>query len=50
MQPESPHSDPQPKDEEAPRFFGSWRWLYMLVLGELALLILLMVLFRRAFE
>ncbi len=50
MKPESPHSDPQSKDEEVPRLFGSWRQLYMLVLGELALLILLMVLFRRAFE
>lgn len=50
MQPKSPHSDPQPKDEEAPRLFGSWRRLYMMVLGELALLILLMYLFRQAFE
>ncbi len=50
MLPESPLSDPQPKDAEAPRLFGSWRRLYALVLAELALLILLMYLFRRAFE
>lgn len=50
MLPESPLSDPQPKDAEVPGLFGSWRRLYALVLAELALLILLMYLFRRAFE
>ena len=41
-------TDPEFK-EGAPPFLGSWRNVYLLVLGELALLILLFKLFMRAF-
>ncbi len=41
-------SERDPK-EGAPPFLGTWRNVYILVLGELALLILLFKLFMRAF-
>lgn len=44
------HSDSMPPVEGAPPILGSWRRLYALVLGELVILILLMFLFRKAFE
>lgn len=40
---------PVPADEERPPL-GSWRRLYALVLGELALLVVLFYLFGRAFS
>ncbi|MFN8010790.1 MAG: hypothetical protein U0P81_05240 [Holophagaceae bacterium] len=41
-------SDPEFK-EGAPPFLGSWRNVYLLVLGELVLLIVLFKLFMKAF-
>jgi hypothetical protein len=64
-QPQIPHSEspnpnfsirnPQsairnPGEEEPPPVFGSWRALYAVVLGELALCIVLFYLFGRAFS
>ncbi len=37
----------QPGDDEPPPFLGSWRNVYLLLLGELALLVLLFALLRR---
>jgi hypothetical protein len=41
---------PAPDGEERPPFGGSWRALYAIVIGNLALLILLFYAFTRAFS
>jgi hypothetical protein len=46
-------NEPSPgpeKSEELPTSLHSWRRLYALVLGELAVLIILFYLFTKAFE
>lgn len=43
-------TEPEPDGEERPPIGGSWRVLYAVVIGNLALLILLFYAFTRAFS
>ncbi len=46
-----PPASPQAFDDDPPpEFFGSWRNVYLLVVGYLVLLISLFYVFRTAFE
>lgn len=45
-----PAARPSPDDDPPPEFFGSWRNVYLLVVGYLALLITLFYAFRKTFE
>ena len=52
--PSPPRSDPPgitPREaDQPPPLLGSWRNVYLLVLGTLALVVLLLTLFTRAFS
>jgi hypothetical protein len=45
----TPHKTPHPIEDEPPPLLGTWRRIYLLVLGYLALLILAFYIFTRVF-
>lgn len=50
MAPASPDDMPTPDVNEPPPFLGTWGRVYGTVLGFLALLVILMLVFMRAFS
>ncbi len=49
-QPDAPPPEPRPELEDAPPLLGSWRNIYLVVLGTLAALVVLFWLMTEAYS